>query len=121
MRITYEGAVYDFDMADVTVKQGIKIEKHMGCPFTDWGDALAKGSDLRAIQCLGWLILHGGRDVPIEDTDFKMKALSEAFAAAAEVEAAAEAAANPVAGPTVPAAANGRLSEEGRRALLPLS
>lgn len=91
MIIRYDGGEYPFDMDDVTVKQALKIEKFMGCSFTEWGKLLQKGGDLRARQALGWLILHpdglnkAGLPVPVEDTDFKMarmgEALDEAFAA----------------------------------------
>jgi hypothetical protein len=94
MRVTYEGADYDFDMADVTVKQAIKIEKHLGFPFAEFGAKLEAGeADMRAIQAFGWLILFGGRDIPIEDADFKVLVLSAALEAAAKAEAAADAAA----------------------------
>lgn len=113
MVIDYEGQKYTFDMAEVTVKQAIKIEKHTGMAFADWGEAVAKGADLKAVQAIGWLVLHGGRDVPIEDCDFKLMKLGEAFAAAAAAdEAAAKAAEDPTSGaangavsPTAPAAA----------------
>jgi hypothetical protein len=100
MRIDYEGESYDFDMADITVKQGIKIEKYLGCPIAEFGERLypsdGKSSDLMAVQCLGWLILHGGRGVPIEDTDFPVKklmtAVGQAGAAAQDARQAAESA-----------------------------
>ena len=85
MIISYDGRDYPFDMDDVTVKQALKIEKFMGCPFAEWGKKLQAGGDLRARQALGWLILHPDGGVPVEDTDFKMvrlgEALDEAFAA----------------------------------------
>lgn len=87
MRIEYEGESYEFEMADITVKQAIKIEKYLGCPIAEFGDRLdssgGKNPDLMAMQCLGWLILHGGRGVPIEDTDFSIARLTAAIAAAA--------------------------------------
>lgn len=117
MRITYEGESYDFDMTDITVKQAIKIEKYLGCPISEFGSRLSpphvegeddKPPDLMAMQCLGWLILHEGKGVPIEDTDFKVKALFDAFGAAAAAEHAADSAGDkPV--PTVAApASNGQ-------------
>lgn len=107
MIIHYDGQDYPFTLDDVTVKQALKIEKFMGCSFADWGKKLQDGGDLRARQALGWLILHQGRDVPIEDTDFKLVALGEALDAAFTAEAAAEA---ETAGP-VPTAAvsNGQI------------
>lgn len=93
MIIEYEGQQYEFDFDDITVKQAIKVEKHTGLKLTEWGDALSKGADLTAMQALGWLVLHGGRDIPIEDCDFKIVKLGEAFTAAAEKEAEAEKAA----------------------------
>jgi hypothetical protein len=100
MRIEYEGESYEFDMDDITVKQGIKIEKHLGCSLADFGEMLnaedGKTPDLLAVQCLGWLILHGGRGIPIEDTDFKVTALSRALGEAMEREAASQKAAAPV-------------------------
>lgn len=110
MIIDYEGTAYEFDLDDLTVKQAIKIEKHIGGPMLDFEKGIGKG-DLTAYQALGWLILCGGDQTPIADVDFKIAKLSKAFEAAAlaDAEAAkakadAEAAA---AGPTA-AASNGR-------------
>ena len=90
MIIKYDGHDYPFDFDDVTVKQGVKIEKFMGCSFEEWGKKLQAG-DLQARQALGWVILHGGDlTVPIEDTDFKMVALGKAMADAFEPEVPAE-------------------------------
>ena len=97
MRIDYQGQSYEFDMADITVKQAIKIEKHLGCPVGEFGSRLdpsdGKSPDMLAIQCLGWLILHGGQGVPIEDTDFSVQALTAAIADALMGEEAEQAAA----------------------------
>lgn len=91
MIIKYDGHDYPFDFDEVTVKQGVKIEKFMGCSFEEWGKKLQAG-DLRARQALGWVILHGGDlNVPIEDTDFKMVALGNALSEAFEAETPAEA------------------------------
>lgn len=90
MIIKYDGRDYPFDFDDVTVRQGVAIEKFMGCSFDEWGKKLQAG-DLRARQALGWVILHGGDlKVPIEDTDFKMAALGKAMADAFEAEKPAE-------------------------------
>ena len=90
MIIKYDGHDYPFDFDDVTVKQGVKIEKFLGCSFEEWGKRLQAG-DLQARQALGWVILHGGDlTVPIEDTDFKMVALGKAMADAFAAEAPAE-------------------------------
>lgn len=114
MIINYDGRDYPFDFDDVTVKQGVKIEKFMGCSFEEWGTKLQAG-DLRARQALGWVILHGGDlTVPIEDTDFKMAALGKAMADAFEAEKPAEA--EPV--PTGAVASNGHGPEA---ALSPVS
>jgi hypothetical protein len=91
--IEYEGQRYPFDFDDITVKQAIKIEKHTGMSFGEWGKAIAAGSSLAAVQAVGWLILHGGRDVPIEDCDFKLMQLAGALHAANAAEEAAEKAA----------------------------
>jgi hypothetical protein len=106
--INYEGTPYQFDLDDVTVKQALKIEKFMGCSFADWGKRLTAGQDMAARQVLGWLILHQGAGVAIEDTDFKLVALGEALDEAFKAEAAANGEAEPV--PTV-AASNGRSPE----------
>jgi hypothetical protein len=115
LKITYEGAGYEFDMDQVTVRQAIKIEKHLGCSFAEWGEQLAKGGAMKALQVLGWLILFGGRDVAIEDADFKMVPFGDAVNAAMVAEAAAA----PDAGPTA-AAGNGRPAA-GTLVLSPLS
>lgn len=97
MRIEYEGELYEFDMADITVKQAIKIEKHLGCPIAEFGERLntseGKNPDMLAMQCLGWLILHGGEGISIEDTDFSVMALTKAIGAAVVAEQSADKAA----------------------------
>jgi hypothetical protein len=100
MIIEYEGKSYDFDFEEITVKQAIKIEKHTGMPLSKFTDAAAEGVDMVALQAVGWLILHGGRDVPIEDCDFKVMKLGEAFAKAAAEEEAAQKAQEGQPGPT---------------------
>lgn len=109
MIITYEGQQYRFDLNDVTVKQALKIERFMGCSFAEWAKRLQAGEDMRARQVVGWLILHQGGDVPIEDTDFRLAALGEAIDKAVALEAAATApegeAVPTVAASTGPAAA----------------
>ncbi len=101
MQVTYEGTVYEFDMDEVTVKQAIKIEKHMGCTLDEWGKQLEKGGSMLALQALGWLILFGGKTIPVEDADFKIVRLGESFAAAMAAEQEKEAAAG-AARPTLP-------------------
>jgi len=110
MRISYQGESYDFDMADITVRQAIKIEKYLGCPIAEFGSRLdtsdGKNPDLMAIQCLGWLILHGGKSVPIEDTDFIVTALTQGIAdALLDEEAAGQAASDSAAARPVPTVA----------------
>ena len=107
MIIDYDGHKYTFDMDDITVKQGLKVEKFMGCSFTEWGKRLQAG-DLQARQALGWLILHPDGDVAIEDTDFKMVKLGAALDAAYAAEAEAAGEGEPV--PTV-AVSNGQMPE----------
>ena len=102
MIVEYEGERYLFDFADITVKQAIKIEKHTGMSFGEWGKAVATGGSLLALQAVGWLVLHGGRDVPIGDCDFKLMQLGEALRAANAAEEAAEAAAAEAAGAAGP-------------------
>jgi hypothetical protein len=108
--IDYEGTVYEFDLDDLTVKQAIKIEKHIGGPLEQFEKGIGTGN-LAAYQALGWLILCGGDQTPIADVDFKIAKLSKAFEVAVKAEAeAAKAEAGP--GPTVPAAeSNGRTSD----------
>ena len=86
MIIDYEGQSYDFDFSRITIKQAIDIEAYLGRPFAEFGDLLdvadGKPADLKAILCLGWLVLHGGRDVAIGDTDFDLPAFMSAVAGA---------------------------------------
>jgi hypothetical protein len=108
--IEYEGQRYEFDFDKIRLKQGIKIEKHTGMDLSEWGRALSpeegKSPSLIAMQALGWLILYGGRDdVPVDDCDFEIVKLGEAFTKAAEEEAAREKAAEEAAiaaSPTLP-------------------
>jgi hypothetical protein len=105
--INYDGQQYPFDMDDITVKQALKIEKFMGCSFAEWGEKLQAGTDMRARQALGWLILHPDGGVPIEDTDFKLAALAAALDEAFAAEAARQAEKAPPV-PTGAVTSNGR-------------
>jgi hypothetical protein len=108
--IDYEGRSYEFDSDDLTVKQALKIEKHIGGPMLDWEKGMATGR-ADCYQALGWLIFHGGDQTPIAEVDFKFGKLAKAFEAAAAKEAEAEKAAEAAkAGPdpTVAGASNGR-------------
>lgn len=98
MIIKYDGQEYPFDFDDISVQQGMAIEKYMGCSFDDWGKKLVEGGDLRARQVIGWLILHpdhdDGRDLAslvqaIGATNFKMQKFGNALDEALEIEAAA--------------------------------
>ena len=84
MIIDYEGQSYDFDFSRIKIKQAIDIEAYLGRPFAEFGDLLdvadGKPADLQAILCLGWLVLHGGRDIAIGDTDFDLPAFMSAVA-----------------------------------------
>jgi hypothetical protein len=102
--ITYEGRDYEFDLDDLTVKQALKIEKHIGGPMIEFEKGMVTGS-AACYQVIGWLIFHGGDQTPIADVDFKFGKLARAFEAATAAEAAR--AAEPV--PTG-AASNGRTS-----------
>ena len=88
MIIEYEGGSYDFDLDDLTVKQALKIEKHIDGPMIEFEKGMLTGS-AACYQALGWLILHGGDQTPIANVDFKYKKLMSAFEAAAEKEAEA--------------------------------
>lgn len=97
MILNYDGQRYEWDIDDMTVDQALAIEKFMGCSYDEWGKRLQQGTgDMRAVKALGWLILHPGGDVPIEDANFKVNKLRKALedAVAAELAAAAEAVAN---------------------------
>lgn len=108
MIIDYEGREYPFDMDDLTVKQALKIEKHIGGMMGDFIDGLLEKTRADCYQALGWLIFHGGDSTPIADVDFKFGRLSRAFTAAAAKEADAEKAAKEAAGePPDPTATNG--------------
>lgn len=105
MIIDYDGQQYPFDMEDITVQQALAIEKYMGCSFAEWGKKLQEGSDLRARQVLGWLILHPDGGTAIGDTNFKLVKLGEALDAAYAAEQGDAGDAEPV--PTV-AVSNGQ-------------
>jgi hypothetical protein len=109
--IEYEGSTYDFDLDDLTVKQALKIEKHIGGPMIEFEKGMATGSAV-CYQVLGWLIFHGGDSTPIADVDFKFGKLAKAFEVAAAADAAAEAAKAEAEGPgPTGAALNGRKSD----------
>ena len=108
MIIEYEGSSYEFDLADMTVKQALKIEKHLGAPLVEFEKGMLTGQ-LAACQAFGWLILHGGDlDVPIDGVDFKLAKLMNAFEDAARREAGAAQEAEP--DPTAAAVSNGQTS-----------
>ena len=114
MLITYEGQSYEFDLDDLTVKQALKIEKHLGGPMIEFEKGMLTGS-AACYQVLGWLILHGGDATPIADVDFKYGKLSKAFGEAAAAEAEAEKAkaaaeADPTSSGHTAGASNGRTS-----------
>src|SRR5258708_11038875 len=95
MIIEYEGERYEVDFDDITVKQAMKVEKHTGVKLTDWGDRLEAGGDMLSLQALGWLVLFC-RAGAVDEADFKLVKLGNAFAAASTPQAAAE---QPAAGP----------------------
>jgi hypothetical protein len=98
--ITFEGRQYPFDLDDLTVKQALKIEKHIGGTLLDWENGLNQASGL-ALQALGWLIFTGGDSTPIADVEFKIMKLAAAFADAAAAQATeAEAEMDPTNGPS---------------------
>jgi hypothetical protein len=102
--ITFEGRQYPFDLDELTVKQALKIEKHIGGTLLDWEDGLSKAS-APCLQALGWLIFTGGDSSPIADVEFKIMKLAGAFADAAKAEAEAAAAEpDPTNGPSSPPA-----------------
>ena len=108
MIIDYEGREYPFDLEDLTIKQALKIEKHIGGTMGDFTAGLTDTIRADCYQALGWLIFHGGDQTPIADVDFKFGKLSRAFMVAAGKEAAEEAAAKAAAGePPDPTATNG--------------
>jgi hypothetical protein len=116
--ITFEGRQYPFDLDELTVKQALKIEKHIGGTLVDWENGLNQAS-AAALQALGWLIFTGGDSTPIADVEFKIMKLAAAFSAAAEAEAtAAEAGMDPTSGPSSPPAAT---SPNGATAIVPAS
>jgi hypothetical protein len=121
--IEYEGKSYDFDFEDITVKQAMKIEKHTGLSLEKFAEAAAEGKSLVVVQAVGWLILHGGRDSPIEECDFKLGRLGTAFAKAAAEEEAAEKAREEAAAGPVPTAAVSTVPPpvNGARDLSPVS
>ena len=107
MRIEYEGESYDFDLDDLTVKQALKIEKHIGGPMMDFEKGMITGSAV-CYQAMGWLIFHHGDSTPIADVDFKFGKLAKGFEAAMAAEREAQAAGPD---PTAAAAAsNGQTS-----------
>jgi hypothetical protein len=104
--IEYEDKSYPFDLDDLTVKQAIKIQKHIGGPMSDFQRGIVE-TRAECYQALAWLILCGGDSTPIADVDFKFGRFVKAFNEAAEAEVQEAEAAEVQEGPTAAAGSSG--------------
>lgn len=78
MKIELGGETYDYDEQQLTVKQWMAIEEHIGAPvLTGYARGLLEGRTA-CYQALAWLLLTGGDlDVPIASIeDFPMLKLA---------------------------------------------
>lgn len=55
MRLTIDGEVYDFDPGKLTNVEGMAIETVTGLMFSEWAEALQKGS-MTAQTALVWVV-----------------------------------------------------------------
>jgi hypothetical protein len=94
MKVTYDGADYDFDFDEITVQQAKTIKDRCKMTLRGLEEGLAEG-DADALRALYWLMLcNTGITEDIDTVDFKIvkfsKALQDATAARDEELAAAE-------------------------------
>jgi len=97
MKIEYEGRVYEFDFARLSVGECEEIEKFTGAKgLGDWSNMLSAGNT-KALQAAWWAIRrHAGEDagpVSRRDPAFLPIALNEALVAAERADLAARLAA----------------------------
>lgn len=86
MRIEFEGHAWDFDLNEITLKQGIAIKYAYGWNLNDWFKEL-ENADAAALQCLYWLMLQQrGETIAIADADCPIMALADAFDRAYKAE-----------------------------------
>ena len=89
MKIEYEGQVYDYDDENLTVAQGMAIERHIEGTLLDWQQGLMNARTA-CYQALAWVIFRGGDPaVKIADVEFPVIRLAKAFMTALTAEAAA--------------------------------
>ena len=110
MKIQYEGRVYDFDFARLTVEECEEIEKFCSAKgLGDWSNQLSAGNT-KALQAAWWVIRrHAGEDPgPVTRRDPGLlpialsNALSDAEKAELQAQLAAAAAQAAEADPTLP-------------------
>lgn len=97
MKIDYQGSVYEFDPAALTVAECEEIEKFCSVRgMGEWGNQLTV-ANTKALQALWWAVRRqSGEDpgpVARRDPGFRPLAFSLAYSAAERAEAEAEAAA----------------------------
>jgi len=99
MKIDFEGRAWQFEMDEVTVKQGEVIAAYTGLSLSAWYRSLLDPDSLgwlKSMQCLYWLIREqNGEGIPLESADFAPLKLMAAFNDAAGAETSAEAEEDP--------------------------
>lgn len=79
MIIQWDGQEYQFEHADIRIKQAVVIKQHTGFPFRAWVRESEEG-DPQALQALLWVIKQqNGERVDIASLDFSVTDFLAAF------------------------------------------
>lgn len=97
MKISVNGAVYDFEYESVTNGEAIALEDQAGITFVELGDLLKRGS-VKAMTGLAWIAMRRVEpNLAFADVDFKVAEMTIEDAAPLE---AADASSDAVTEPT---------------------
>jgi len=99
VKIEFEGRAWQFEMDEITVRQGESIAAYTGLSLSAWYRSLLDPDSLswmKSMQCLYWLIREqNGESIALESADFAPLKLMAAFNDAAAAEVASEAEPDP--------------------------
>ena len=75
MKVTVEGAVYEYDAGKLLNTEAIALQKETGMTPTEFGEALEKG-DALAITGLVWLVWRrAGRNMKLSEVEFDLMSI----------------------------------------------